>query len=116
MIGILFLGIGVSLGLWLLSMPAVSSPSTYDYYQKHYKADSFDCSDRAKVVFRAAKLEGKNPTLEYGCSEPDSSCHAWVVDKNNNVLCGGSTNFIKTFRYARFTWDSIEKAETQGFR
>lgn len=116
MIGIVLLGVGVSIGLWLLSIPNVSSPSTYDYYEKHYKAGSFDCSDRAKVVFRAAKLEGKNPTLEYGCREKDGGCHAWVKDKNDKILCGGSQGFINSYKYNRWTWTSVEKACEQGFR
>ena len=116
MIGIIALGVGMGICLWLLSIPIVSSPSTYDYYQKHYKAGKFDCSDRAKVVFNAAKLEGKNPTLEYGCKEEGHTCHAWVIDKNQKVLCGGSDSFIKQYNKTRFTWNSIEDAVNQGFR
>ena len=72
-----------------------------------YEKGVWDCSDIARAVFFQDKREGGNPTMEYGCEFPNFNAHAWVLDSEGKVICGGN---VWKYRYNRRTLHTLKEA------
>ena len=84
----------------------------------HSPSDKFpkdwDCSNTAAYVFKAEKYVGHEPTLVIGYNWNDYWGHAWVEDKEGNVIHGGEKKWLYSTCSKRHYYKEIPKRDPYG--
>ena len=94
----------------LLSSQHVTSAPVINIYEG-YEKGVWDCSNIAAMVFTIKQWEGANVTIECGCANESSNCHAWV-EEDGVVIAGGEDTWLGgALVYRRHSFVSIEEAE-----